>query len=202
MPNAPREDIDRYFDYNLLISKRLIYVGSHEYIDDQESGTDHIMCEYLIKALSYLEAVKSDPIVIYMNNDGGDWYHGIAIYDIIMASRCHITIVGFGSLMSMGSIILQAADTRILSPNCCVMIHDGSDNLTGSAKTVENWAEQCKKLRQKMYQIYFNKMKNKNNGLTLKRVENMCSNDKIFTPEEAVNVGLADCILTSTSDLF
>lgn len=202
MANRSKEELDRYFDYNLLTSQRLIYLGSHSYIDSIESGTDHAMCEYLIKALSYLEYEKNAPITIYANNLGGDWYHGMAMYDIIRATQCHITIVAWGYAMSMGSIILQAADTRILAPNCTIMIHDGNDDLSGPAKTIEAWAEQSKKLRKKMYQIYFSRMKDKNKGLTLKRIENMCSNDTIFTAQETIDIGLADWILKDTKEVF
>ena len=37
--------------------------------------------------------------------------------------------------------------------------------------------------------------------VTIKRVEDMCSHDRIFTPDEAVAIGLADWVMDTFEDL-
>lgn len=203
MSRHSRDDIDKFFEYGIFAPKRIIYIGSLLHNDNmEESGTDYKMAEYAIKGIQYLDTIAEKPIVVFMNNLGGDEFHGMAIYDTIAACRSHITIVGMGHCMSMGSIILQAADTRLLSINCSVMIHDGTDSITGPTKSVERWAQEAKKNRKRMYQIYLNKIKEKNSKITLGQIEKMCEHDKIFNAQEAIDLGLADNLFTTIHEIL
>ncbi len=199
MPRYHKDDIDKYFDYNIFVPQRILYLGSKSYLDDQEeSGTDHEMFEYFFKGLTFLEFSSAEkPIIVHMNNLGGDWYHGMAIFNAIRACRCHITIVALGHCMSMGSIIFQAGDTRIIAQDCTMMIHDGTETLMGTPKSVENWAKHSKDVRKRMYDIYYKRMKSKKPRITLKKIEEMCSHDTILSADEAVSLGLADSIMES-----
>lgn len=190
MSKIVRESIDRFFDYGIHVETRTVYMGSEDYdMDGLETGTDHRMAEKIIKAIHILGTTPDKPIKIIMNNLGGDWYHGMAIYDAIKACPCHVTIEVMGHAMSMGSIILQAADERIIHPNATIMVHDGSDSFSGDAKNFESWAKQSKKLRQKMYKIYAERTKKDK-----KYWEKKCAMDFIMDAEQAVSEGIADSI--------
>ncbi len=201
-----KEDIDRWFEYSYLPSKRLIHIGSHDAETsggDGESGTDCQMSEFFIKAILHLNTISAkQPIFVHMNNLGGDWYHGMSIYDAIRASSAHVYGICWGHAMSMGSIIIQACDSRIVAPHCTFMIHDGFETLNGTCKTVEAWAKYVAKLRKKMYQIYLGRMKAAKPRITIQKIENLCSNDTIFTAESAVDYGLADWVLESLEDPY
>lgn len=204
MGRYTKDDLDRYFDYNVFPSKRLLYLGSRS--DDTEgadtgAGVNYEMFECFLKGITYLDSIANAPITVHMNTDGGDWYHGMAMFRAVRACRSHVTIVAWGYACSMGSVILQAADTRIVAQNCVVMIHDGSENAAGGAKTVEAWAEQSKRTRREMYQIYLERMKVADPKITLRLVEEMCSHDRIFSPEEAVEAGLADWVMHTFGDV-
>lgn len=192
-----RDDVDKFHDYSLYIPKRLIYVGSEHYDQDgDESGVDGLMAERLVKNITLLESINSDPITIVMNNLGGDWYHGMAIFDAIKGAKSHITMTIYGYAMSMGSVILQAADERIIAPSARLMIHYGTNgmNVTHS-KIFEKWAEENKKINEEMEQIYLDKIMNKIPDFKVKRLKEMLNFDTILTAEEAVKLGLADKIL-------
>lgn len=203
MANYIKEDIDRWFDYSYLSSKRMIYVGSFDSEMDSgegESGTDSQMSEYFIKAMTHLNGISHKPIIIHMNNLGGDWYHGMAMYDAIRASSSHIYGVCWGHAMSMGSIIIQACDSRIVAPHCTFMIHDGSEALHGDCKSVEAWAKHTATTRKRMYEIYMSRMKAAKPRITMKKIEELCAHDTIYTSEEAVSNGLADWVLETLDD--
>jgi ATP-dependent Clp endopeptidase proteolytic subunit ClpP len=205
MANYIKEDIDRWFDYSYLSPKRIIYVGSHDAETASgmgESGTDCQMSEFFIKAIIHLNLISSHPIIVHMNNLGGDWYHGMAMYDAIRASRSHIYGICWGHAMSMGSIIIQGCDSRIVAPHCTFMIHDGFEGLSGTCKAVEAWAKETTKTRKRMYEIYLSRMKSAKPRITLQRIEELCSHDTIFTSEEAVNHGLADWVLETIDDPY
>lgn len=203
MSNYSKGDLDKWFDYSYLPSKRWIYVGSHDAetaSGDGESGTDCQMAEFFTKAILHSSQISSKPIVVHMNNLGGDWYSGMMMYDAIRASRSHIYGICWGHAMSMGSIIIQACDSRIAAPHCTFMIHDGFEGLHGTCKTVEAWAKYTSKLRKKMYEIYFSRMRLAKPRITVQKIEELCSHDTIYTAEEAVNQGLVDWVLDTLED--
>jgi ATP-dependent protease ClpP protease subunit len=193
-----KDDIDRYFDYGVFLPERMLYVGSTSEDDEgKESGVNYEMAEYFIKGITFLQSISDKAIVINLNNMGGDWYHGMAMYDAIRACRCHVTINVFGSAMSMASIILQAADTRIVAPNATIMIHDGDEELIGSPRTVVKWADYVKHISDVMYEIYLERMREKQPKIKRARIRDMCVADTIFTAQEAVDAGLADSVMHS-----
>jgi len=205
MSNYSREDIDRWFEFSYLPSKRMIHIGSHDpemQSGEGESGTDCQMSEFFIKAITHLNQISSQPIIIHMNNLGGDWYHGMSVYDSIRASTAHVYGVCWGYAMSMGSIIIQACDSRIVAPHCTFMIHDGCEALYGTCKAVEAWAKYAAKLRERMYEIYLSRMKQAKPRITIDKIEKLCSHDTIFTADEAVRHGLADWVLETLKDPY
>jgi len=190
-----RDDIDKFFDYEIYLPTRTIYLGSVSYEDGEETGTDHQMSERAIKGLHILDknAPAGDkPITIIMNNDGGDTYHGFAIYDAVLRCRNHVTIIGTGNCMSMGSVILQAADERILTPNAKFMIHYCTWGIHGVTKTAARWADEAKKLDQSLVDIYLEKIRVKHPTFTREKVDKLLNFDTILTAQEAVDLGLAD----------
>lgn len=152
-------DLDKWFDLNVDTDTRTIYMGSTGYnSDESETGVDHFMAEFFIKGMHTLESKNNKPIAIIMNNPGGDWYHGMAIYDAIKTASSECTVRVYGHAMSMGSIILQAADNRIMMPNSRFMIHYGYDGKSGHAKIVYKWADEGKRINWEMENIYLDKM--------------------------------------------
>lgn len=152
-------DLDKWFDLSVDLSTRTLYIGSAGYTsDDYETGVDHVMAEYLIKGIHSLESENKKLITIIMNNPGGDWHHGMAIYDAIKYSPCPTAIRVYGHAMSMGSIILQAANQRILMPSARFMMHYGTDSKAGHAKVVYKWADEGKRINWEMENIYLEKM--------------------------------------------
>lgn len=159
-----RRDYDErtssWFDQSLDIETRTLYMGSiGKTVDDYEPGVDNQMAEYFIKGMYLLEKHSAEKeINIIMNNPGGDWIHGMAIFDAIHNSTCYCTIKVYGHAMSMGSIILQAADHRIMMPNSRFMIHYGYNGMSGHAKIFEKWSEEGKRLHYEMENLYISRM--------------------------------------------
>jgi ATP-dependent Clp protease protease subunit len=181
-----RESLDRFYDYDIHVESRTIYIG-----DDKEDGVNPRTSEFAIKAFHILQQAAPDKeITVYLNSFGGCWFNGIAIYDAIKACPCPVTIYVVGSAMSMGSIILQAADQRIIYPNGTIMVHDGYETRVDDIpKTFQNWAEYSKKSQQIMYEIYAER-----SGRTPGFWRKKCASDLILTAREAKELGLVDSI--------
>jgi ATP-dependent Clp protease protease subunit len=192
------DEIDKLYEHDLFIPTRTIYMGSFgKDWEEHETGVDFTMAESVIKSLMILETIapkagQSDDITIIMNNPGGDWYHGMAIYDAIKSCPHHITIKVYAHAMSMGSIILQAADERVMMPNSRLMIHYGYSGHNNHSKVVQKWAEEDKKIASQMEAIYLEKIREKNPKFTVKKMREMLSFDTILSAEETVALGLAD----------
>lgn len=182
------------FDSELEIAKRL------EINDDYviEDRTVYILGEIddesyrFIKILRAMDYVKK-PIKIVLSSPGGSEMVGMAIYDTIMNLQSHVTIEGYGDVASSAAIILQAADKRLLSQNCSLMIHDGSfESIEGHIDTakVRVLYDTLNKNNDRSYKILANR-----SGKTLDTIKEWCHNEKNFTAREAVKANLADKII-------
>ena len=187
MSNQTKEDFDRFFDYDVHIPTRTLFMGG---------DTDEGMAERFIKGMHLLEAKNLDPITVIMNNYGGDEYDGMAIYDAIATSKCYTTIVAYGSAMSMGSWIPQAADERVMAPSATMMIHYGTwggyelDSIHVATMHKEN-----ERLTHNMEQEYLRRIREKHPKFPLARLRRWLTNEKFLTAEETVEWGLADKVL-------
>lgn len=191
-----RDDVDKFHEISLYIPKRTIYMSSEQFdTEGNEGGVESLMAERSVKNLLILDSMSNDPITIIMNNIGGDEYHGMAIYDAVKACKSHVTIKVFGHAMSMGSIILQAADERIMAPNSRQMIHYGTWGVHDHAKTAQKWAKEGEKFDKWMEKMYLEKIREKQPHFSLNRVKGMLDHDTFLTAEESVAMGLADKVL-------
>ncbi len=186
MATLTKESIDKWFNHNLDVENRVLYMGSVDKTSEYESGVDHLMAESFIKGLHVLESKNDNEITIIMNNPGGEWYHGMAIYDAIQNARCHCTIKVYGYAMSMGSIILQAADNRILMPNSRFMIHYGGTSFDdASLPLIEKWVNEERRINYDMEEIYLKAMLNKEekegHGYLAKTLSSILDSPKTFS---------------------
>lgn len=69
----------------------------------------------------------TESVRINLNSPGGYCIDGFALYDQILELRrkgIKFEIVGYGLVASMASVLIQAADVRVLKPNSFFMMHD------------------------------------------------------------------------------
>lgn len=183
-----------YTEERVFIPKRQIVLSSmHVDAEGNESGTDVSMFQKLHVALEILEYFdKTGPITIVMNNPGGDWYHGMAIYDRIRNSPCPITIEGYGPIMSMGSVILQAGTKRLLARHAAVLLHYGSASFAGPSKDLQQYAEHDARNATIMEDIYLDRIKKKLPEYTREQLAELIKHDRYLTAAETIKIGLAD----------
>lgn len=190
MGKINRDDVDKLYDYGIHIpTKSLITVGD----SDEEVAAN------LMKGLHVLDTTRPDePLTIKLNNCGGDEHHGMAIYDAIRACKSKIIIIGMGNVHSMGSVIFQSGDERVMSPNARQLIHYGTPLHADPdlhAKSQWSWTKECKKFSSWMEQMYLEKIHEKHPTFKLKKLQEMLNFDTVLDARESVNLGLADKIL-------
>jgi len=85
--------------------------------------------------------LSPDPINIILNSPGGSLIDGMELFDTITALRgdgIHFTITARGYAASMGSILLQAADVRVMGKEAYLLVHELSAGASGSIGDIED----------------------------------------------------------------
>jgi ATP-dependent protease ClpP protease subunit len=194
-------NIENLHDYNIDVTNRTIYFPQTK---DTESVNQFAVASFC-KNLDYLTNLNNEPINIQMYAvEGGCWYSGMVMYEYIKNCPCQISIYSYSLLCSMGTIILQAADTRYVSSAMQFMVHFGSTEYAGEVLAVRSYAEFSKNGHNKMIDIYAEKCQHseffsdytpsKVKSYLRSRIKN--KGDWWMDAEEAVKYGFADTIIT------
>lgn len=178
-----------FYNQDIFLPSRTIFIGCDN--SEGEAVISADQTSYIIKGMHILE--NEDPekdITIILNSSGGDEYHGWGIYDVIRASPCRVTIKAVGQCMSMGTIILQAADVRLAYPNTSFLVHNGSVGFVGDAEKAISEAKEVERLIERMYEVYMEAT-----GLSKAKIKAMCQKESYMGAKEALKIGLIDSII-------
>jgi ATP-dependent protease ClpP protease subunit len=207
MVNPNKEnDISYLHDHNIDILNREIYLHSYMADGEEEGGVDYRSSVKFEKNLRYLNLLSLEPILVHMHLPGGHWQDCLGMYDAIKASKADVVILAYAKAESSSSVLLQAADLRILMPNTNVLIHYGSfsmdaEHSKAAAAGIEWNERECDKMvdvftdRCMNSSIY--KEKNWKRMMAKKHIISQLASkcDWILTAQQAVDYGFADGIL-------
>ncbi len=197
--SLPFEDyINAVFDRHVDLLGRTIFLTSvHVDADGSESGTDASMFDYCSKALALLERQDPyGPIKIETANFGGEFYHGLGIYDRIRVSPCHVVMHGYGPIMSTGSLVFQAGDERLLAPNATMMLH----YVDGSISSMQNQSrdseiQEHNRIDKCLEDIYVSRIAQCGKSINMRILRHQIKNTLYLSAQQAVHMGLADGII-------
>jgi ATP-dependent Clp endopeptidase proteolytic subunit ClpP len=130
------------------------------------------------------------PLTITLNSPGGSVIAGRALYDHLrdLAKEHHITVKCRGMAASMGGILLQAGDKRIIGPESMVLIHEVSSGTVGKVGYMEDSLEFSKMLWVKLSEILAKRSKMSAEEIRKKTHKF----DWWLSAQEAVDLGFAD----------
>ena len=192
--------------YGLVVKNRELYLHGYIGNTDEDPGVEYRMAAQFYKNIRILDSINNQPIIVHMFSEGGEWDAGMAIYDAISLSKSYVTIIAYGQASSMSSIILQAADKRIMTPNAHFMLHYGSTDCGGDHLSAQNYAKVDKKNTETMLDIYTEGcfkgkyFKEHYNDVTEEKIKNylkrkLKDGDWYLDANEAVYYGLSDAVL-------
>ena len=148
---------------------------------------------YLTRILTYLAEDSKKPIHIILNTPGGMVADGLAIYDLLktIGKRAPINIVATGQCMSMGAIILQAANKRWATAHCAIGLHElSAENIGTYSKLEENQVEIRKT------QALLDGVITERTGMTRQKLKSLIKRrEAVLTPDEALELNLIDGVL-------
>lgn len=112
--------------------------GSFAFVGPVHEDSVHRLID---KLEIWSETHPKGEIELTINSQGGSVLDGFALYDYLQAlkARGHkLTTVGVGMVASMGGVLLQAGDERIMSPRCWLLIHEVQGLTAGSFSQMED----------------------------------------------------------------
>lgn len=134
------------------------------------------------------EVSDSDTIELHINSYGGSVKEGVAIYNLLKQKKCK-EIVAYvdGFAYSVASVILQAADRRVMGLGTSMLIHNMWMHISGNAQDLRKAADDLDVLMESNKQIYLERA-----TITEEELTDMMDKETYLTPEQAVEAGLAD----------
>jgi ATP-dependent Clp protease protease subunit len=177
---------ERAFDiYSLLLRERIIFLGTP--INDQ-------VANLIVAQLLYLDREDPDKdISLYINSPGGIINAGLAIYDTMQLIRPQVSTICIGLAASMGTVLLcsGAKGKRYSLPNSTIHMHQAAGGVQGQAADIEIAAREILRVQDVIRGILV-----KQTGQTMEKIVHDTDRDFYLNPQQAVEYGLVDEILT------
>ena len=169
---------------SFLFEKRLIM------LDEQFTDSLASRINTALLALQFKDENKD--IELYLNSGGGSVTAGFSILDVMYSIKPKVNITVIGQACSMGAFLSACATgERRIGPSARIMIHQPSGGFQGTADAIENYAEEIQRLRNLLDENY-----SANSGVAKEALKEMQRKDNYMTPQQAVEHGLMDKILT------
>jgi ATP-dependent Clp protease protease subunit len=179
---------ERAYDiYSRLLKENIIFLGTP--IDDT-------VANLIIAQMLFLAA--EDPqrdISLYINSPGGSISAGLAILDTMRFVEPDIVTICVGQAASMGAVLLAAGTKgkRYSLPHSRILIHQPSmSGLAGQATDIDIYAREILRMREMLNEILSD-----SSGQPMDKVQRDVDRDYIMDPEQAVDYGLIDRVITS-----
>jgi ATP-dependent Clp protease protease subunit len=153
-------------------------------------------CNTAVAQLLYLASVDERDISMYINSPGGSVVDGLGLVDTMDYISCDVSTLCIGMAASMGSVLLSngAKGKRFVLPHSRVMIHQVSSSQSGTLADLEIEIEQTRRCKNDVYKILAD-----NTGKTFEEMESLCDRNNWFIGQEAVDLGIADKVLTKNN---
>jgi len=181
---------ERAFDiYSLLLRERIVMLGMP--INDQVANV-------VIAQLLYLEREDPDKdINLYIHCPGGIISAGLAIYDTMQLVRPEVSTICVGLAASMGTLLLcsGAKGKRFALPNATIHMHQAAGGAQGQASDIEIAAREIMRMQELIRGIIV-----KHTGQPMEKVVHDTDRDFYLSPEQAVEYGIVDEILSKPSE--
>jgi ATP-dependent Clp protease protease subunit len=176
--------------YSRLLKDRIIFLGTS--VDDQVANV--IMAQLL-----HLDSEDPEQdIYLYINSPGGSIPAMLAMYDTMRFVSADVATTAMGSAFSAAAFLLAAGakGKRSALPNTRILLHQPAvQGLGGQATDVENHARELVHTKRRVNEIMAEVT-----GQPYKKIERDTDRDYILSPEEAVEYGVIDQVVSRPSE--
>jgi ATP-dependent Clp protease protease subunit len=181
---------ERHWDiYSLLLRERIIMLFTP--INDQVANT-------IIAQLLYLDREDPDKdISVYIQSPGGVITSGLAIYDTMQLIRAPVSTICVGMTASMATVLLCAGakGKRYALPHSTIHMHQAAGGAQGQASDLVIQAKEIMRLQDILKEILV-----KHTSQSLDKITHDIDRDYYLNPEQAMEYGIIDEILTKPEE--
>lgn len=171
----------------------------------EQDASDDAACTFLFNSVvstSSVEACLTDlavwarrdpkaPFTIIFDSPGGSVIDGLHLYDALQEFRRqghHVTTVALGMAASMGGVLLQAGDIRIMGRFAWMLIHEVSSSGRGKTSDMEDELKLTKRLQGQLLDIL-----SERSSLTKRQIANRWRRkDWWISADECLEYGFVD----------
>ena len=182
---------ERSFDiYSRLLKERVIFLIGQ---------VEDYMANLVVAQLLFLESENPDKdIHLYINSPGGSVTAGMSIYDTMQFIKPDVSTMCIGQAASMGALLLTGGTKgkRYCLPHSRMMIHQPLGGFQGQASDIDIHAREILLIRDKL-----NKVLAHHTGQAIEKIQVDTDRDNFLSPNDAVDYGLIDKVLTSRATL-
>ena len=177
---------ERAFDiFSRLLRERIIFLGT---------AIDDMVANLIVAQLLLLDSENPEKdIMLYINSPGGSVTAGLAIYDTMQHIRADVQTICLGQAASMGAFLLCSGTKgkRMALPHSRVLIHQPLGGAQGQATDIEIQAQEILRIKKTLNEIMAS-----NTGQSIKKIEKDTDRDYIMTPQEALEYGMIDKVIS------
>ena len=177
---------ERAFDiFSRLLRERIIFLGT---------AIDDMVANLIVAQMLLLDSENPEKdIMLYINSPGGSVTAGFAIYDTMQHIRADVQTICLGQAASMGAFLLCSGTKgkRMALPHSRVLIHQPLGGAQGQATDIEIQAQEILRIKKSLNEIMAS-----NTGQSIKKIEKDTDRDYIMTPQEALEYGMIDKVIT------
>ena len=160
----------------------------------ERTPIDDMVANLVVAQMLLLDSENPEKdIMLYINSPGGSVTAGFAIYDTMQHIRADVSTICLGQAASMGAFLLSSGTKgkRLALPHSRVLIHQPLGGAQGQATDIEIQAAEIIRIKKSLNEILA-----ANTGQSIKKIEKDTDRDYIMTPEEALEYGMIDKVVS------
>lgn len=139
-----------------------------------------------------LRSNKGKDITVNINSPGGDFFEGVAIYNLLKEHDGDVTVKVVGLAASAASIIALAGDTVKIAETGFMMIHNAWTIAIGNKEDMTEVADMLEKFDDTMASLYAG-----SSDIEEKQIRKMMEETTWLNGKESVEMGFAHSLLDS-----
>jgi ATP-dependent Clp protease protease subunit len=139
---------------------------------------------------SALRAIGNKDVTVNLNSPGGDFFEGVAIYNLLRTHPAKVTVNVLGLAASAASVIAMAGDEVLMGDGAFLMIHNAWAVAMGNRHDMREAADMLEPFDQAMADVYAAR-----SGVDVASVAAMMDKETWINASQAVADGFATGLL-------
>jgi ATP-dependent Clp protease, protease subunit len=133
-----------------------------------------------------LRSIGARDVTVNVNSPGGDFFEGVAIYNMLREHKAKVTVRVMGLAASAASVIAMAGDDILMGDGAFLMVHNAWAVAIGNRHDMADAAARLEPFDAAMAQVYASR-----SGMSLAEVSTLMDKETWINSSQAVEDGFA-----------